>query len=124
MGGSIRKRASNLVYVSPNQLTLPGFETPFERQLTSENRWVKMVRTIPWDQIVAHYDKLFSGTEGRRPIGGRVVLGALMIKHIESLTYTYFELHLININYYRINIYCFTIKKYYFCFIIQKLCQK
>ena len=39
---SFRKRASSPMYVSPNQLILLGFETPFEQQLTKNNRWVKL----------------------------------------------------------------------------------
>jgi len=81
-----KKCASTPKYLSPNQLTLAGFETPFAQKLTSENRWVKMAQAIPWDKIVGHYDNLFKSAEGRPPISGRVILGAMMIKHIESLT--------------------------------------
>lgn len=81
-----KKPASTPRYISPNQLTLIGFETPFEQKLTTENRWVKMALAIPWDKIVSHYDKIFQSTEGRPPISGRVILGALMIKHIENLS--------------------------------------
>lgn len=45
-----------------------------------------MVKAIPWDMIVVHYDKLFQSTEGRSPISGRIILEALMIKHIENLS--------------------------------------
>lgn len=83
---AVKKHASTPKYVSPNQLILAGFETPFEQQLTKENRWVKMAKAIPWDSIVVHYDRLFTSTEGRPPISGRVILGALMIKHIENLS--------------------------------------
>lgn len=81
-----KKPAATPRYVSPNQLTLLGFETPFEQKLTTQNRWVKMAKAIPWDMIVVHYDKLFQSTEGRPPISGRIILGALMIKHIENLS--------------------------------------
>jgi hypothetical protein len=81
-----KKCASTPKYISPNQLTLAGFETPFAQKLTTENRWVKMANAIPWDKIVGHYDNLFKSEEGRPPISGRVILGAMMIKHIESLT--------------------------------------
>lgn len=81
-----KKHASAPRYVSPNQLTLAGFETPFAQKLTTENRWVKMAEAIPWDKIVGHYDHLFNAAEGRPPISGRVILGAMMIKHIETLT--------------------------------------
>lgn len=82
----LKKRAAAPHYISPNQLTLAGFETSFEQQLTTENRWVKMAKAIPWDKIVPHYDKLFSSKEGRPPISGRVILGGMIIKHIEGLS--------------------------------------
>ncbi|MFM8832143.1 MAG: IS5 family transposase [Cytophagales bacterium] len=81
-----RKRASTPQYVSPNQLVLVGFETPFEQQLTKNNRWVKLNGLIPWDKIVGQYDVQFKSSEGRPPISGRIVLGALIIKHILNLT--------------------------------------
>ena len=81
-----RKRASTPQYVSPNQLVLVGFETPFEQQLTKNNRWVKLTGLIPWDKIVGQYDTQFKSAEGRPPISGRIVLGALIIKHILNLT--------------------------------------
>lgn len=84
--GSSRKRASTPNYVSPNQLILPGFETPFEQKLTRENRWVKLAHNIPWDRLVKYYDNLFTSKEGRPPISGRVILGAVIIKHLHDLT--------------------------------------
>jgi transposase, IS5 family len=81
-----KKGAVTPQYVSPNQLTLCGFETPFEQALTSENRWVKLSKHIPWDQIVGKYDMQFKSEEGRPPISGRVVIGAVIIKHLIGLT--------------------------------------
>ena len=83
---AVRKRASTPVYVSPNQLTLRGFETPFEQALTSANRWVKLSRLLPWDSIVKPYDAQFKSEEGRPPISGRIVIGAVIIKHLLSLS--------------------------------------
>lgn len=83
---SYRKRASTPGYVSPNQLILDGFETPFSQQLSKTNRWVKLSQVIPWDKIVESYDRQFNAIEGRPPISGRVVLGALIIKHMLNLT--------------------------------------
>lgn len=83
---AVRKRASTPLYVSPNQLTLCGFETPFEQALTSANRWVKLSRLLPWDSIVKPYDAQFKSEEGRPPISGRIVLGAIIIKHLLSLS--------------------------------------
>ena len=83
---SVRKRASTPLYVSPNQLTLCGFETPFEQALTSANRWVQLSRLLPWDDIVKPYDAQFKSEEGRPPISGRIVLGAVIIKHLLNLS--------------------------------------
>jgi transposase, IS5 family len=83
---AVRKRASTPPYVSPNQLVLSGFETPFAQSLTTENRWVKMSQAIPWDSIVKPYDNMFPSIEGRPPISGRVIIGAMIIKHIEDFT--------------------------------------
>lgn len=81
-----KKGASTPKYVSPNQLTLCGFETPFAQHLTSENRWVKLSKLIPWDKIVGRYDLQFKSAEGRPPISGRVVIGAVIIKHMLDLS--------------------------------------
>lgn len=81
-----KKLAATPQYVSPSQLTFAGFETPFERELNKDNRWIKLASAIPWDRIVPHYDGLFKSNEGRAPISGRVIIGAIIIKHIENLT--------------------------------------
>jgi len=86
MRGSYKKRAPSPVYTSPNQLSFEGFETPFEQHLDLDNRWVFLARNIPWDRIVGVYDKVFSSTEGRKPLSGRLVLGSLMIKHLCKLS--------------------------------------
>ena len=77
-----KKCASTPKYISQNQLTLAGFETPFAQKLICKNRWIKMADAIPWDKIIGHYDNLFKSAERRAPISGRVILGAMMIKHI------------------------------------------
>ena len=81
-----KRRAFTPEYVSPRQLTLEGFETPFEQQLLENNRWVKLAKAIPWDGIVSRYDKIFKSEEGRKPISGRVVVGAIIIKHLNNLS--------------------------------------
>ena len=81
-----RKRAVTSKYVSPNQLVLEGFETPFAQKLSKQNRWVKLNELIPWDSVVRIYDKNFSSKEGRPPINGRVVIAAVIIKHMLDLT--------------------------------------
>lgn len=81
-----KKRASTPAYVSPNQLTISGFETPFEQALTENNRWVKLSKLLPWDRLVSVYNKSFQSKEGRPPINGRIVLGAVIIKHMLKLS--------------------------------------
>jgi transposase, IS5 family len=83
---SKRKPASRSQYVSPNQLILSGFETPFEQQLTTNNRWVKLSNLIPWDRIVSKYNIQFKSKEGRPPVSGRIIIGAVIIKHMLNLT--------------------------------------
>jgi hypothetical protein len=85
-GKNAKKPARTPGYVSPNQLTICGFETPFEQALTSDNRWVKLSKLLPWDKMVAQYNKSFKSTEGRPPINGRIIIGAVIIKHMLKLS--------------------------------------
>ena len=77
-----KKGVSTSKYVSPNQLAIGGFETPFEQHLTSENRWVKLAKLIPQDKIGVLYDRHLKSLEGRPPINGRIIIGAVIIKHM------------------------------------------
>lgn len=80
-------RASKQSYQSPGQLFLEGFETPFEQHLSSKNRWVKLARLIPWDELVGLYEKqMRNSATGASNINPRVVLGAVMIKHMCNLS--------------------------------------
>ncbi len=38
-------------YTPANQLTLEGFEHPFDQELSPDNRWVKLATLIPWDEL-------------------------------------------------------------------------
>ena len=67
-------------------MVLEGFETPFEQKLTAQDRWVKLSKLIPWDDIVGIYNRQFSSSEGRPPINGRIIIGAVIIKHLLNLT--------------------------------------
>lgn len=81
-----RKPASRQPYISPNLLTIEGFETPFEQLLSKQNRWVQLSKLIPWDRVVSLYDAQFKSKEGRPPVNGRLVIGAVIIKHMLELT--------------------------------------
>lgn len=50
MKKTFKKCAPTPTYISPNQLTLDCFKTPFEQQLNRKNRWVVLAHLIPWDE--------------------------------------------------------------------------
>ena len=73
-------------YVSPKQLVLAGFESPFEKSLNPTNRWVVLAHLIPWDEICNLYLKFVPMPKtGRTPLNPRIVLGSLIIKHFCNL---------------------------------------
>lgn len=72
-------------YESPSQLKIEEFKTPFLKSLLPDNRWVKLSKVVPWDKFAALYLKAMETGTGRPAISPRIVLGALIIKHIESL---------------------------------------
>lgn len=73
-------RAFKTTYVSQNQLSIDGFETPFGKDLDPDNRWIRLSKNIPWDRLVSIYNQK-TKTGGRPPINGRVIIGAMIIKH-------------------------------------------
>jgi hypothetical protein len=86
MSKAHRKVAPSPKYVSPSQLTLAGFETPFERSLNPKNRWVVLARLIPWDEICNLYLKhVRTSSTGRPAISPRIVIGSIIIKHLCNL---------------------------------------
>ncbi len=73
-------------YTSSRQLTLDGFETPFENQLSASNRWVVLSKLIPWAEICNVYLKhVGTASTGRPALSPRIALGSLIIKHICNL---------------------------------------
>lgn len=77
-----KTRAPRIPYQSPNQLSIAGFESPFIKELDQSNRWIKLSDRIPWDELVSVYNNKMDGGQGRPPLSGRIVLGAMIIKHI------------------------------------------
>ena len=81
-----KKRAPTPFYISPTQLSLNCFKTPFEQHLNFKNRWVALAKLIPWDEVCNLYLKHVGVSDtGRPPLNPRVVLGSLIIKHICNL---------------------------------------
>lgn len=81
-----KKRAPSPSYISPNQLTMDCFQTPFEQQLNPNNRWVVLSRLMPWDDVCNLYLKNVGvSSTGRPPLSPRVIIGSLIIKHLCNL---------------------------------------
>lgn len=67
-----------------NQLQL--YTTPFDLELDLENRWVVFSKLLPWDKLSSFYYSRMHSTMGASTIDARIVLGAVIIKHHESLS--------------------------------------
>ena len=65
---------------------------PFDLQeslsvLSKSNRWVKLADNLPWDRIEREYNKRLRNAHcgaGNKP--ARMVVGALIVKHVEQLS--------------------------------------
>ena len=68
-------------YTSQDQLPLSGFEHPFDTTLDDNNRWVKLAKIIPWDELATAYYSGFHNDHGRPAKDARLVIGAVIIKH-------------------------------------------
>lgn len=83
MAKAQKNRASKNPYISPSQLTLVGFESPFSKLLDPGNRWVVLANKIPWDFLVSAYqNQLNNGSFGADGINPRVAIGAIILKHM------------------------------------------
>ena len=83
MAKAQKNRASKNPYISPNQLSLVGFESPFSQLLDPNNRWVVLASRIPWDILVNTYQsRLNNDNLGADGINPRVAIGAMILKHI------------------------------------------
>lgn len=71
-------------YKSQKQLDIFDFKTDFESKLDPNNRWVKLANLLDWDKFAAVYAKSLSPTTGASSIDARIIIGALIIKHIEA----------------------------------------
>jgi len=72
-------------YIPQSQLTLEGFETPFSQHLDSNNRWVVLSGRIPWDKLANIYYRKMSDTQGAPSLSARMVIGAVIIKHMLNI---------------------------------------
>ena len=86
MANRSKRRALRSAYTPLSQLALEGFETPFYNQLDASNRWVLLSKQIPWDDLVILFNKHNPPKETGRPsLNPRILIGAVIIKHILNL---------------------------------------
>jgi IS5 family transposase len=63
------------------------FSIPFSEHLDHNNRWVRITHDNPWDGIVNIYlNQLNNQKTGALNINPRVVIGAMMVKHMLNLS--------------------------------------
>lgn len=63
------------------QLEFEDFHLPFDGKLRSDNRWVRLAKQIPWQEIENVYCSSLSGTgQGSPALAARIALGSLIIK--------------------------------------------
>jgi transposase, IS5 family len=77
---------SMIKYTPASERNLALFRTPFEQSLDPGNRWVRMAEVVPWDEMAKVFFVHMSEDHGRASIDLRIVLGALLVKHIEGIS--------------------------------------
>jgi len=70
---------------SSNQTVL-DFYLPFGGELNPENRWVLLSGKIPWDALGSVYNNSISSRMGAPATPSRIVIGAMIIKHMKKLS--------------------------------------
>ena len=73
-------------YNSQKQLKLSNFYLPFEGSLDPNNRWVLLGDRLPWDDLVQPYLKALNEEKGRPSIDARIVVGAIILKHLLNVS--------------------------------------
>lgn len=58
---------------------------PFGGILNENNRWLRISKLIPWNDMEAEYAKKFSNM-GRPAKDGQMVIGLLLLKHMTGLS--------------------------------------
>ena len=76
-----KNRAPMIRYQSQKQLPLAEFDWPFQTALDENNRWVKLSKCIPWDELAEGYYQGLVDSHGRPTKDARLVIGAVIIKH-------------------------------------------
>ncbi|MBU4306227.1 MAG: transposase, partial [Acidobacteria bacterium] len=71
------------MYKPKDRQTKPLFSEllPFGGQLDETNRWLRIAKLIPWDELEGEYASHFSHT-GRPGTDGRLFIGLMLLKHM------------------------------------------
>ncbi len=69
-------------YISEKRLTIEEpkrsgarrsqFKTPFQQQLSADNRWVKLSQVVPWDEFASAYMPMMDSRQG--PCCSRILI--------------------------------------------------
>jgi hypothetical protein len=70
----------------PDQIEIKDFVLPFSGKLDPNNKWIRLSRMIPWEELERKYTKKMSKDFGRLSIKPRVAIGALIIKHYKQMS--------------------------------------
>jgi len=73
-------------YTSSNQLPIEEFALPFGGKLVSDNRWIVLSQLLPWDHMASIYYRKMSVKKGAPGKNARLVIGAIIIKHMEKFS--------------------------------------
>ena len=73
-------------YTSSDQLPIEEFALPFGGKLVSDNRWVILSQLLPWDHMASIYYRKMSVKKGAPGKNARLVIGAIIIKHMEKFS--------------------------------------
>lgn len=73
-------------YTPISQQKIEGFATPFSAKLSPTNRWVSLAEVMPWDKLAQVYYRPLERNKGRQALNARIVIGAMVIKHILNLS--------------------------------------
>lgn len=70
----------------PNQVEIVDFVLPFSGRLDPNNKWIRLAKMIPWEELAGKYTKKMCKDFGRLSIKPRVAIGALIIKHYKQMS--------------------------------------
>lgn len=73
-------------YNSQYQTQISEFSNLYCLDLNAENRWIKLAYIIPWDKLVSILTQKYSLTKGTKLTNPRIIIGAIIIKHMLKLS--------------------------------------